>query len=170
MYMMMKKLLILWMVFGVLAVQAQQMPQERLKEQKEKFLKERLQLSEEQDGKFFSLYEEFNMKRRDMRIEMSQNRLGLKKSSLSDAEAKKIIETELRLKKELVGLEEEYYKKYSGVLSSKQIIELYRAEDDFNKIMMQRLNNRPNRQQPQGGGAMRNRNPGNTHRGGMYRH
>ncbi|MDH5379242.1 MAG: Spy/CpxP family protein refolding chaperone [Cyclobacteriaceae bacterium] len=112
---------------------------EKLHQEKVNYLKERLNLTADQEKEFFVIYEEYNKRRHDLRIEMSQNKLGLRKTELSDNEAKKIIDRELDIKFKMVNLEKEYVDKYYKVLSPNQIIELYKADDDFNKIMMKRL-------------------------------
>ncbi len=152
----MKKIFILIMIsFTSLALYSQgQGMDERLRARKAEYINEKLELTGEKKDQFWKIYTGFEQKKRDIRIDMTQNRLGLRKSTITDKEASKIIETELELKQAMVDLEKEYVDRYRDVLTPVQIITLYKAEDDFNKVVMERL-----RQMRQNRGGQR---PGNN--------
>ena len=91
---------------------------------------------------FFKIYDKFHEERNNLRIEISKNRLDLKKTDLSDKEALAVIKKEMEIKKKMVDLEEEYLDKYLKVISANQVIQMYKAEDEFNRIMMRRIRER----------------------------
>ena len=154
----MKKIgLLLVMAMTLTMVQGQQ-NDDKIRQAKHKYLTEKIELGADQKDEFWKLYSEYNVKKRDLRITMSQNRLGLRKSSNSEKESRDILKSELDLKQAMLDLEKEYVKKYESVLSVKQIIALYKAEDDFNKVLMQRLRRGDGNR---GSGNGQDRKPGN---------
>ena len=126
-------------VLLISAVAVAQPGMERMRAEKEKYFNEQLSLKEDQKEEFWLTYNEYQQKRRDIRIEISQNRLGLRKSEVSDQEARKILDNEMALKQKSLDLEKDYLRKFESILSYQQIITMYRAEDDFNRVVMQRL-------------------------------
>ena len=114
-------------------------PGERINIKKKEFLVQRLNLDESSSKSFLSVYDEYHNKRKDIRIEMSQNQLSFRKSELSDAEAKKVINAEVNLKGKMVELEREYNDRFLKIISPQQLIEMYKAEDDFNRMMTERV-------------------------------
>ena len=153
----MKNLVLILITLISFSTFAQNMDQrdQRMRVAKQEYITEKLELKENQKDSFWALYDEYNGKKRDIRIDITQNRLGLRKTTITDKEARSIIDRELELKQAMVDLEKEYVSKYDNVLSVSQIIKLYKAEDDFNKVVMQRL------RQMRGGNDGNRRKPGN---------
>ena len=142
----MKNVMIVVMVLTATLAFAQE-PEEKIMERKKEFLAQRMELEEKQKQPFFDLYEEMHAQKKDLRIEMQQNRLTLQKSTLTEKEANNVILKEFEIKQRLLDLEKDYHKKYATVISSKQLIEYYKSEDDFNRMLMGRLRgqHQPNR-------------------------
>ena len=138
----MKTLLLTAIVLSLTISGYSQERKSRIYTYKKQFISEKLELNGQQKREFWPMYDDYNRSLKDLRIEMSQNKLGLRKSSISDLEAKNIIQTNLDIKQKILLLEKEYFVKYSNILSTKQLIELIKAEDDFNTIMLERIKER----------------------------
>ncbi|HYG52064.1 MAG TPA: hypothetical protein VD905_14230, partial [Flavobacteriales bacterium] len=62
-----------------------------------------------------------------------------KLEEMTDAEVQKAMETVLNSKQKELDLEKNYHAKYLTVLPVKKVAGLYRAEDKFKRILLQRL-------------------------------
>ncbi|WP_439879840.1 Spy/CpxP family protein refolding chaperone [Pontibacter sp. MBLB2868] len=105
------------------------------------FITDRLNLTPEQAQKFWPVYNEYENKRRDL---MKNYRSGYRRNldELTDQEAKDRLEEMIDIKEKELALEKEYIARYQKVLAPKQIIQLYRADRDFTKLLLKRLDNR----------------------------
>lgn len=150
----MKNLIIILSVLSISVLTRAQNPevQRKIHERKKDFLAERMSLEGDTKTEFFALYEEFELKRKDLRIDLSQNRMGLRKSTLSEKEAKQIIEKELAIKQKVVDLENEYVQKYFEILEPSQVVEMFKAEEEFRELMMNRMRSRQGRSGEKGPG------------------
>ena len=108
-------------------------------EKKKQFLSGKINLNDSQQKEFWILYEEYYQKKKDLRIELSQNKLDLRKSNITEKEVQEIVQKDFSLKEKFVILEKEYLTKYSKILSTEQLVSLLNAEEDFHKIMMERI-------------------------------
>ena len=108
-------------------------------EKKKQFISEKINLNETQQKEFWVLYEEYNKKKKDLRVELSQNKLDLRKSNITEKEVQETLQKDFALKEKFVILEKEYLTKYSKILTTEQLVGLLNAEEDFHKIMMERL-------------------------------
>ena len=148
----MKNLLAICLLAFTFQVLAQDPGHQRGREEIESYriayLTEKLDLTPELAEKFWPVYNEFNDRKKDLRIERSKIRLDLSRSDLDDKTAKQIIDKELALRKQELSLEEEYYNKLSEVLTPTKLVTLLRAEMDFNKEMLRRLRRGPREGNP----------------------
>lgn len=142
---MIKKILLILLlsVCGVTAVCAQgrggkdreQMMRE-LQEFKLKFLAQEMDLKEEQQPKFFELYNEMCVKRRDcMRDAMRLERKVRKSSDATEKDYQAAAEAMNKAKAEDVAIEKEYDDKFAQFLSPKQIYKMKAAEQEFRQKM-----------------------------------
>lgn len=112
----------------------------KMREHKHDFIEDELDLTDEQEIKFFPIYDamedELYKVQRDTR--MLEKQIADKKASdvEYDAATKAIIE----LKKKEADIELKYFDKFKTVLSSKQIFELKRAEKKFTRKIMKAHN------------------------------
>lgn len=100
---------------------------------------ERLDLSPEQAERFWPVYREFSQKRMGIRNEIRQLAEGRDLSQLSEDEGKELMGKVMRLRENELDLEKEYSNRLLSVISAQQMIYLQRAEDDFRRMLMQRL-------------------------------
>ncbi|MFD3003131.1 Spy/CpxP family protein refolding chaperone [Pontibacter toksunensis] len=102
------------------------------------FLTEKMELTAEQSQKFWPIYNEYEAKRREL---MKSYRHGYRKDveTLSEQEAKARIDEMFNTREKELALEKEYASKYQRVLSNRQLINLYRGERQFTKMLLKRL-------------------------------
>ena len=107
------------------------------------FLTDKMGLTAEQSQKFWPLYNEYEAKRREL---VRSYRSGYREDvdQLSDQEAKARLDGMFSTREKELELEKEYVARYQRVISSNQIIKLYRSEREFTKLLLKRLeaNNR----------------------------
>jgi hypothetical protein len=104
---------------------------------------ERLELTPEQAEKFWPLYREYTERRQQLRKEFLSARSEIKKDhQMTDEESKKLIDKGLDLKEKQLTLDRDYADKFNRVITSRQILQLRKAEDDFRQMLLERLEKR----------------------------
>lgn len=105
------------------------------------FITDKMGLTAEQAQQFWPLYNEYEAKRREM---VKSYRSGYRRNldELSEQEAKARIDGMFVTKERELNLEQEYAAKYQRIITNKQLIKLYRAEREFTKMLLKRLDDR----------------------------
>lgn len=111
---------------------------ENIEAAKVAFLTEKMNLTPEQSQKFWPLYNEYESKRRELMKNYRQSR-HQDVETLSEQEAQARIDNMFSTREKELALEKEYAVKYQRVLSNKQLINLYRGERQFTKMLLKRL-------------------------------
>ncbi len=102
---------------------------------------ERLELTPEQAEKFWPVYREFAEERRVLR----ENLRGLKEQAdagASEEESKALVEKAYTIKQKELALEKTYSERMMGIISARQLMSLRQAEDDFRRVLLERLERR----------------------------
>lgn len=131
------------------SAQAQLMPRQQMRAAKAErltqldnariaFFTSRLSLNQDQAQRFWPLYNEFIVRRREL------NRTGrpLKREQievLSDQQIRDNITQTYNTRQQELNLEKEYFDKFQKVLSLRQVAELLAAERDFTKEVIRRV-------------------------------
>jgi hypothetical protein len=103
---------------------------------------ERLELSPEQAEKFWPLYREYVAKRQDLRREYVDARKEANREQMSEEESKKLLNKGLELKERQLALDKLYSERFNSVITTRQILQLRKAEEDFRQMLMERLDRR----------------------------
>lgn len=103
---------------------------------------ERLELTPEQAEKFWPLYREYVAKRQDLRREYMDARRSVNHDQLSEEESKKLLDKGLELKERQLALDKLYSERLNTVITTRQILQLRKAEEDFRQMLMERLERR----------------------------
>ena len=103
---------------------------------------ERLKLTPEQAEKFWPLYREYMDKREELRREFTDARKNLGGDRMTEEESKKLLDKGLELKERQLALEKNYTERLNTVITTQQILQLRRAEDDFRQLLLQRIERR----------------------------
>ncbi len=102
------------------------------------YLTDKVGLTTDQSQKFWPVYNEYEAKRRTL---VKSYRSGYRRNveELSEQEADERINNLFETKAKELELEKEYAARYQKIISTKQLIKLYRAERDFTKLLLKRL-------------------------------
>ncbi len=107
---------------------------------------ERLNLSPAQAQKFWPLYNQFAQERRGLQHQALQARKGLDMQNLTEEQSKTLIKAHQKFKQDKLDLENKYATRMNDVISARQIVALRKAEDDFRKMILNRLEQRKRQQ------------------------
>lgn len=138
---------ILTLLFFSMHISAQKIDRAEIQKMQIEFLKERLQLTNEESEKFIPLYQEFDEKRealhdkrRQMMHQFKQNSLNMSNKELT-AMADEIIAQEQKS----ALLSAEYHEKFKAVLPPVKVIILYKSEHEFKKHLINKMRHRGGR-------------------------
>jgi hypothetical protein len=103
------------------------------------FITARLTLSQDQAQRFWPVYNEFVAKRRELNRSVRQVRLATSNTALTDAQLRDNFNQEFGIRQQQLNLEKDYFERAQKVLSLRQLAQLYQAERDFTKEVLQRV-------------------------------
>lgn len=124
------------------------------------FLTRRLALTPEEAQVFWPVYNQYQDELQEVRKNLKKDYKNSKQDFdlMSDAEVEKMVEDFVLVKEKEYNVFTKYHSEFKKVLPIRKVAKLYRSEQDFTRIILQRLNKQ---RQAQGrGGAnrpMRNR-------------
>ncbi len=107
---------------------------------------ERLNLTPAEAEKFWPLYNQFAQERRTMQKQALQSRKGMDMQNLTEEQSKTLMMARQKLKQDKLDLENKYVAKINNVISARQMVALKKAEDDFRKMILNRLEQRKRQQ------------------------
>ena len=107
---------------------------------------ERLGLTPEQAEKFWPVYNEYNIHRKNLVQEMQNARKNVDMNNLTEEQGRELMKLGLNIKERQLQLEKTYSDRLVEVISTKQMLSLRKAEDDFRKMIIQRLEDRKRQQ------------------------
>ena len=137
----MKKLLIIaLMLCCIQAVIAQDGGGQKIENAKIGLITNRLNLSTEQSQQFWPVYNDFDAKKKDIRKQMRKLIVETNTLTTTDEKILSNIKETLNLQQKEVDLEREYMNKFLKVINVRQLAELYKAEQMFTQMLLQRLN------------------------------
>ena len=142
----MKYILLFSLLFSTVAYS--QPGGERVKAFKTAHITNALDLTSAEAEKFWPIYNAHEEKiaelRKKERLEIFQIVKG-DINGLTNEEADAIIEKGINLKQKEFDLHKELIKNLRGVIPSNKIVKLHRAEEEFKRILLNQMKNRPNR-------------------------
>ncbi|MEQ8583032.1 MAG: hypothetical protein RIC30_11155 [Marinoscillum sp.] len=112
---------------------------ERVEAAKIALITERLELTPEQAEKFWPIYREFSEQQRTLRKEFNDLRTNHNPQTASEEENKKMLEMGMQIKERQLGLERTYSERMQQVITTRQLMSLRKAEDDFKEMLMKRI-------------------------------
>jgi len=112
---------------------------DRIQKARKEYVLKRLGLPDEQQKKFVPLYDDYAKKQHELQRQIRQLRFEANSLALTDAELTADIDKLLELKQKDLELEKEYLTKFKTVLNIKQIVEMYKAEKDFVRVVLKGL-------------------------------
>lgn len=100
------------------------------------YITERAGLTEEESERFFTLYFELEDKKKELNDTTRKLNLRGRDQELTEAEYKQILEQMNDARQQAERLEQEYYKKFTKILTYKKIFLVQRAEMSFHMEMV----------------------------------
>ena len=131
---------------GVLNAQSEE-AREKIESAKIALITERLGLTPEKAEKFWPIYREYTEKRQGLRKEFSDAKANVDIENATEEQKRNLLDLRLKLKEQEAGLEREYSDRLLGVISTKQILSLKQAEEDFRSMLLDRIRQRRLQQQ-----------------------
>src|SRR5215207_7964270 len=102
------------------------------------FLTGKLNLSTDQAQKFWPLYNQYDAERNKLRHQSHISR-DEKLSALSDQELRDKLNTRLTAQQSILNLDKAYMDRFLKVISPRQLAVLYRSEEEFPRILLEKL-------------------------------
>lgn len=134
--------IVLWLCLGSISSTLAQRPVEKIETARIAFLTERLSLTPETAQQFWPVYNQWDEQRKELKKEEFKLRRSGRTDELNDDTAQQHIDEYLSLKERQLDLEKSMVTELSEVLSSTQIIQLIRAEADFQRTILRKLGER----------------------------
>jgi hypothetical protein len=103
------------------------------------FITARVVLTQDQAQRFWPIYNEFIAKRRDLNRSARLLRRNADNPSLSDPQLRDNFNQDFAIRQQQLNLEKDYFERIQKVLSLRQVAQLYQAERDFTKEVLQRV-------------------------------
>jgi hypothetical protein len=107
---------------------------------------ERLGLTPEQAEKFWPVYHEYDQKRRELARDLQQARNQVDINNMTEEQSQELMKMSLDIREKQVQLEKQYAQRLTRVISAQQLLSLKKAEDDFRRMILRRLEERKNQQ------------------------
>jgi hypothetical protein len=140
-----KLLLLIWLSGSFLSLQAQDNRQQARKERfqqiqhyKISFLTSKLDLSPDQAQKFWPLYNQYDGERNKLRHQTRISRDD-KLAAISDQELRDKLNTRLAVQQSMLDLDKAYMDRFLKVITVRQLAVLYRSEEEFPRILLEKL-------------------------------
>ena len=103
------------------------------------FLTSRLTLSQDQAQRFWPTYNEFVTRRRELNRAARLLRRDAVSPMLTETQLRDNFTQDFALRQQQLNLEKDYFEKAQKVLTLRQLAQLYQAERDFTKEVLQRV-------------------------------
>jgi Spy/CpxP family protein refolding chaperone len=138
-----KYLIIVLLVLSVGHARAQNGGMQKIENARIALITNRLNLSSEQAQQFWPLYNEYDGKQRDIR--QSYRKLINEVNTLTTSDEKILTNLKelLNLRQKEVDLEKEYMGRFLKTINVRQLAELYKTEQMFTQMLINRLNKNP---------------------------
>lgn len=121
--------------------------QEKIKNLRIAYISDKLGLTPEQAERFWPVYREFSDKRRDLRQEFVEARKQINKENPDPAKQEELVKLGLNLKQRELDLEKVYSDRLLKVITAQQMLTLRKAEGDFQRIILEQIQQRRMMQQ-----------------------
>lgn len=146
----MKKFYLYLFAFGMatLAVgQNQDQVLQKIENAKIALITKRLDLNSEQAQQFWPIYNEYYERQKQLRSTYIDAKKNVDPRTATESQNKQLLELGLKVKEQQLALEKDYSGRMLTVISSRQMMELSKAESDFRKMLVERIrSNNQNRQ------------------------
>jgi len=112
---------------------------EKLEAAKIALITERLELTPDQAEKFWPIYRQFADEQKSLRKEFQQLKQGYDPSKATEAQNQQMLDEGLKIREKQLNLEKTYSSRMQEVISTRQLMNLRKAEDDFKQMLLKRI-------------------------------
>ena len=142
-----KSLFIFFLLIGSLTLSAQDRDEhrEKIKALKTAYITEGLNLSAKDAQKFWPIYNAFEEKRR--KLYRREHREINDLQCISEEKAESMLQEYISIEREDYLLQKEFFKDLKTIFTAKQIIQLKKVEDEFNRKLIKEYRERHNNNQ-----------------------
>ncbi len=118
---------------------------ENIESMKIGFLTKKLNLTPEEAQKFWPIYNQYQDKMDDLRKKRRQDNREAKQNfdELSDKEVEQAVDNEILFRQKELEIQKEYHSKFKAVLPIKKVAKLYQAEEQFKRVLLDKLKDKP---------------------------
>jgi Skp family chaperone for outer membrane proteins len=152
----MKKLMIiaLLLIVGTVSLMAQpNNRKEKINAARVAYITDRLDFNEKESAAFWPVYNRFESEKKAINKKYAVNQ---DREWMTDEEAEKAMLDQLRMEEEITKLKRSYYWEFKKVISPRKIAMLNKAEREFKKMVLNRMQNNRRNQNGQRPGPGRN--------------
>ena len=100
----------------------------------------RLNLTTDQAPQFWAVYNEYNARKQELNRRVRQLNNAPSRSGANDEQLVNGLREVNATKQKLADLDEEYMSRFLKVITAQQLTELYKTEQVFNKMLLNKLN------------------------------
>ncbi|WP_207434455.1 hypothetical protein [Sabulibacter ruber] len=111
---------------------------EKIETAKIAFISDKVKFTTEQAQRFWPLYKEHESRRNELR-QKSRSVKEENLNNLSDEQIQAGLETRLNLRQRELDLDRDYMERYLRIISPRQLATFYRADREFTKLLLERL-------------------------------
>lgn len=114
---------------------------EKIEAQRVAFITQELNLTPEEAKVFWPVYNEYDAKRHELKktFKNTENLHKPEIEKLTEKEASLILDNQIIEAQKLLDLRKEYHAKFKSVLPAVKVLQLYDAEREFQKMLIERL-------------------------------
>jgi hypothetical protein len=114
---------------------------EKIEAQRIAFITQELNLTPDEAKAFWPVYNEYDAKRHELKraFKNTENLHKPEIEKLTEKEASQILDTQIIEAQKLLDLRKEYHAKFKSVLPAVKVLQLYDAEREFQKMLIERL-------------------------------
>lgn len=138
-----------WLLFGVgvlltaAPASAQTKPGlQRIQNAKIGLITNRLNLTTEQSQQFWPVYNEYEAKKQDVRLTIRRLNAETNNLTASDERILADLREMMTLRQKEVDLDKEYMNRFLKIINVRQLAELYKTEQQFTRMLLEKLNRR----------------------------
>lgn len=104
------------------------------------FITQRVNLTGEQTERFWPVYHRYEDELRTLRRKAVSDALDKRSdNNLSEADSRRAIDQQLELQEDRLAIQRKYKDQFLRVISAQQLVALYDAEREFNRLLIQRV-------------------------------
>jgi hypothetical protein len=121
--------------------------QEKIKNLRIAYISDKLGLTPEQAERFWPVYREFSDQRRELRQEYAKSRKEFNAQNNTPRDQEEQVKLGLELKQRELDLEKDYSGRLMKIITAQQMLNLRKAEGDFQRMVLEQVQQRRMMQQ-----------------------